>query len=230
MFEEFVVIEIVVGIESRSSAFTSSCVRGINEKNRGLVVRVFSNGINPVTLNECDLFPDELDVLNAVAERFWVPAGLNPFPVFAVFQNTAAGRENPSMQGSVAKDRLESKIHCALWSLSYLGSDRFAREMKAHDPISELVVVVREYGLPDGGDAPVKFDHKDMIGKVLECNGEAYDPSASEWLDEERRLLRKTVKPLVDVWDEPCLSSRVTERTPLGDLCNIYHAFLAKCS
>lgn len=88
------------------------------------------------------------------------------------------------MQGPITENGLEGKLPCALRTFGYLDPHRFEREVKAHDPISKPIIVVGKHRLPDGCDALVKLNHKDMRGKVLESDGEAYDSSPGEWLDE----------------------------------------------
>lgn len=90
-------IEFAVSIEACTCALAGSGVWGINKEDSALTDCVLLNGIDSIASSEYDFVSDELDILNSVAESFWVPARFNSFPVLAVFQDAAARRENSSM-------------------------------------------------------------------------------------------------------------------------------------
>ncbi len=90
-------------IKASARSFSGCGVRRVDEEDCRLLRGVIFDLLNSVAFNERDLLANVADILDPLLECLWVPAGTDSLAVLAVFEDTAARRENATVIRSVAE-------------------------------------------------------------------------------------------------------------------------------
>ena len=103
-------VELVVGIQTRSCFLTRGCIRRVDKKYGAFLVGILAYDLDTVAFEKGDDVLHNPNILDAFAECIWIPARTNSFPVFTLLKDSAARSEYSAVVCAIAQKSLKGKL------------------------------------------------------------------------------------------------------------------------